>query len=120
MKWIYISMAMLAICACSTETFKYNAIVSEKCPPTSDKVESVEYTSKFDHVGVAWLCGITFILYGGACWAYLAYPTDREMESVREDGRGKILALKAADPGSPVEACVRHDHVTFVGWSTTG
>lgn len=69
-------LAVLAIAsACSTTTTVRGTVLIDTGAP---QPESYDYEATESHstTGLATLCALTAIWYGGACWAYLALPFD--------------------------------------------
>jgi hypothetical protein len=63
---------------CSTVSIRAQGTVElTRSGQPTERVELVAFKNE-SLSGVAALCALTFIFYGGGCWAYLAYPTSGE------------------------------------------
>lgn len=80
---LFVVFAVLNMMSCTTVSMK--AVGRVEVQRGVERAEEGQITAYTDESvsGVATLCALTFFIYGGGCWAYLAYPTDasrREFE----------------------------------------
>jgi hypothetical protein len=108
-----IVLAASASLGCSTVSIKaVGRIEVQRSEQLPEQAELTAYTEE-SVSGVAALCALTFLFYGGGCWAYLAYPTDSERRAFEK---------KISDLVEQSASCLK---VSFIraerfGWVETG
>ncbi len=72
--------------SCSHIGMKYTADYQSDLSGPGQVVAEKSYPVRW----LAILCGGTFWAYGGACWGYLAYPTDSMITEIKQNALGKL------------------------------
>lgn len=98
MKHFFIFLFSSLLASCSSMHLKLKSAYED-----SQGKGVITFEKSYDLASFPWICGTTFIFYGGGCWAYLMFPMVPQEQRIIEDAKKSLMQELGTDTVSLIE-----------------